>query len=53
MSDTRSLTKPESTVAARTGWIRPQIEWLEEYEPVVFTASCTSQPFNCGAGAQS
>jgi hypothetical protein len=49
MSTVRSSGEP----TAPQGWQRPSIEWYEEYEPVVFTASCTSQPFNCGAGAQS
>ncbi|UCF68257.1 MAG: hypothetical protein JSV80_02845 [Acidobacteriota bacterium] len=38
--------------AARRGWQPPAVEWEEPYEPVAFAASCTSQPFNCGAGAQ-
>ncbi|GEM_PF-5318041 len=34
-------------------WAKPSIEWEEPYEPVVFAgASCTSQAFNCGAGAR-
>lgn len=32
-------------------WIKPAIEWEEDYEPVVFAASCTSEAFNCGGGA--
>ncbi len=32
-------------------WIKPAIEWEEHYEPVVFAASCTSEPLNCGGGA--
>lgn len=36
----------------RKSWQPPAIEWEEDYEPVVFSASCTSQPFNCGAGAR-
>lgn len=45
---------PTATVksAATRTWLRPAIEWEEDYEPVVFSASCTSQPFNCGAGAR-
>ncbi len=37
---------------ARTGWTPPRIAWEEPYEPLVFAASCTSQPFNCGTGAR-
>jgi hypothetical protein len=33
-------------------WQAPAIEWEETYRPVVFAASCTQQPFNCGAGAR-
>ena len=36
----------------RKTWTKPIIEWEEEYEPVVFTASCASLPFNCGAAAR-
>ena len=36
----------------RTGWEKPTIEWEEDYEPVVFAASCASQPLNCGAAAR-
>ncbi len=32
-------------------WVKPIIEWEEAYEPTVFAASCTSEPFNCGGGA--
>jgi len=35
----------------KKNWIRPAIEWEEDYEPVVFAASCTSEAFNCGGGA--
>ena len=38
--------------AAPRPWQRPAIEWEEAYEPVVFAASCTVQPLQCGAGAR-
>ncbi|MBP7146086.1 MAG: hypothetical protein KBD01_00965 [Acidobacteria bacterium] len=43
--------KTDNPQPAKT-WEKPAIEWEERYEPVVFAASCTSQPFNCGAGAR-
>jgi hypothetical protein len=31
-------------------WVRPAIEWEENYEPVVLAVSCASQPGVCNAG---
>lgn len=46
----RERRTPDRT--PETSWERPAIEWEEDYEPVVFAVSCTSQPFNCGGGAR-
>ncbi len=48
----RSPEPPHAREERTRSWEAPAIEWEEHYEPVVFAASCTSQPFNCGSGAR-